>query len=43
MIRKEVRRKKLNFTLDFEEIYGMLKIETSIKLEHMKALYNFKS
>ena len=35
--------KKLNFTLDFEEIYGMPEIKTSIKLEHMKALYNFKS
>ena len=35
--------KKLNFTLDFEEIYGMPKIKTSIKLEHMKALYNSNS
>ena len=34
--RKEVRRKRI----DFEEVDGMPKIGITIKLEHMKALFN---
>ena len=40
---KRLGGKQFNFTLDFEEIYRMPKIKTSIKLEHMKALYNSNS
>ena len=40
---KRLGGKQFNFTLDFEEIYGTPKIKTSIKLEHMKALYNSNS
>ena len=37
---KRLGGKELNFTLDFEEVDGMPKIGITIKLEHMKALFN---
>ena len=40
---KRLGGKQFNFTLNFEEIYGTPKIKISIKLEHMKALYNSNS
>ena len=37
---KRLGGNELNFTFDFEEVDGMPKIRTTIKLEHMKALFN---